>query len=408
MKRLHRLGAALLASSVAAMLAPMATAETPPVSRKPTVVPKTGAAKPAPIGGAQLKPAAPQLHPAGACGVGQVQCFLGGGKVPATIATGSPDNARPKTCVFKGDPQWSCGTCERCVLYKTEGAFCGPKGCDYKSCQPHFADLDGDRKNGCETWVPIKKPVPPRQPPPNLPAKACTNDSECGTSADIRCVKRHPGVAQGTCGWWHCRPSTTDCNYLPYAGNPAEGAPTCLNSAESDGHGCGYSYPSCRRFAVPGDVGLCRTDMSVVDADGDGFTSIALMTGPDGVSEGNDCDDGDPARFPGNTEVCDAYNHDEDCDPNTSGGADADHDTLLDAACCNVLANGAKLCGIDCNDRDASQALGAKRCLPNGQMELCQVDNSRGGRSASWVTRSCGTGAVCVPQPEGPAICQLR
>ncbi|HWA74355.1 MAG TPA: putative metal-binding motif-containing protein [Polyangiaceae bacterium] len=402
---LPRLGAALLVSTFGAM----ATAETPAVGSKPSVTPKTGAPKAPNLSGAKLKPTAPQLHPVGACGIGQTQCFLGGGKVPSSIAAGSPDNARPKTCVFNADPQWSCGTCERCVLYKTEGAFCGPKGCDYKKCQPNFADLDGNRKNGCETWVPIKKPVPPRQPPANLPAKACTNDSECGTaSPDIRCVKRHPGVAQGTCGWWRCRPSTNDCNYLPYSGNTLEGAPACLNNAESDGHGCGYSYPSCRRFGVPTDGGLCRTDMSVVDADGDGYPSIALLVGPDGVSDGNDCDDGDPARFPGNTEVCDAYSHDEDCDPSTNGAADADHDGQLDAACCNVLASGAKSCGTDCDDKNPALALAAKRCAANGQMELCTVDSSGGGRTASWVTRACGAGSVCVAQPDGSGVCQLH
>jgi len=409
MKRLfQRLAAALLVCSLGAMLAPRATAETPAASRKPSVTTKTSTPKPPTLSGVKLKPTAPQLHLSGPCGVGQTQCFQSGGKVPASIPPGSPDNVRPKTCAFNVDPQWSCGTCERCVLYKTEGAFCGSNGCDYKKCQPNFADLDGNRKNGCEMWVPIKKPVPPRQTPANIPVKVCTNDNECGTSPDIRCIKRNSGDAHGTCGWWHCRASTADCNYLPYSGIWAEGAPKCLNTAEGDGHGCGYSYPSCHRFSVPTTDNVCRTDNSVVDADGDGFLSIPLMVGPDGISDGNDCDDGDPARFPGNTEVCDAYNHDEDCDPNTNGGGDADHDSQFDAACCNVLASGAKSCGTDCDDKNPALALAAKRCLPNGQMELCTVDNSGGGRSTSWVTRPCGAGSVCVPQPDGTGICQLH
>jgi hypothetical protein len=402
MKRfLQGLCGSLAFATAWALITPSATAQIPaPMRSKPVVAPKLSAAK--------VKPVGPKLQLSGPCGVGQAQCFLGGGKVPASIPPGSPDSVQPKVCAFSGDPAWNCGKCERCVLYKTSGAFCGPKGCDYKACLPNFADLDGNRANGCETWVPIKKPVPPRRPPANMPARACTHDPDCGApSPDIKCVPRHRGVAGGTCQWWRCQ-SASECNYLPYAGNWAEGAPACVGGPESDSHGCGYSYPSCRRFNVPGDTGICRADMGVLDADGDGFTSIALTVGPDGVPDGNDCDDGDPTRFPSNTEVCDAYNHDEDCDPTTNGAPDADHDGQRDGACCNLLASGVKSCGTDCDDHNAALALAAKKCLPDGQMQLCNVDTAGGGQVASWVTRACGAGAVCVPQPDGTGVCQLH
>lgn len=66
---------------------------------------------------------------------------------------------------------------------------------------------------------------------------------------------------------------------------------------------------------------------------------------------GNDCDDQDADRYPGNPEVCDAKDHDEDCDPTTYGHRDQDEDGDPDDQCCNE--DGKRLnCGSDCDDHD--------------------------------------------------------
>lgn len=70
-----------------------------------------------------------------------------------------------------------------------------------------------------------------------------------------------------------------------------------------------------------------RCEAPRIDNDGDG--SIAIISG------GDDCDDNDPTRFPGNAEVCDADGHDEDCDYSTGGTRDQDRDGYVDAACFN-------------------------------------------------------------------------
>ncbi len=96
------------------------------------------------------------------------------------------------------------------------------------------------------------------------------------------------------------------------------------------------------------------------DADGDGSRAAACG--------GSDCDDTDPDRYPGNREVCDASDVDEDCDPLTFGFRDGDGDTHPDARCCNVDTSSARHCGDDCNDMQPS--------IYSGLVEACDsLDN---------------------------------
>ncbi len=83
------------------------------------------------------------------------------------------------------------------------------------------------------------------------------------------------------------------------------------------------------RDAAGPDLAACP------DEDGDGVPSAACG--------GSDCDDGDPTRYPGATEICNSV--DEDCD-DTTLGADGDGDSYASSACCNGASN----CGDDCDD----------------------------------------------------------
>lgn len=80
-----------------------------------------------------------------------------------------------------------------------------------------------------------------------------------------------------------------------------------------------------------------------LDDDGDGHEAIDCG--------GDDCDDGDANRYPGNIEVCDTANHDEDCDTMTFGYRDGDLDGHPDARCCNGTTE--LRCGDDCDDARA-------------------------------------------------------
>ncbi len=114
------------------------------------------------------------------------------------------------------------------------------------------------------------------------------------------------------------------------------GAPACATMCDEAARSCGSAC------------------IGEPDADGDG--AIRADCG------GLDCDDADPDRFSGNTEVCDVAGHDEDCDPTTVGETDADGDGFVSAACCNAV--GAEItCGPDCDDaRPSSRPTASEAC----------------------------------------------
>ena len=128
-------------------------------------------------------------------------------------------------------------------------------------------------------------------------------------------------------------------------------APVCSSAAEcSDGLFCNGAEVCAAGVCAAGEApcagaceeatGSCETACTT-DADLDGHRAFACG--------GDDCDDDDPNRYPGNTEVCDADDHDEDCDLATYGIRDADGDAFPDARCCN--GEGAeRQCGSDCDD----------------------------------------------------------
>jgi alpha-tubulin suppressor-like RCC1 family protein len=123
---------------------------------------------------------------------------------------------------------------------------------------------------------------------------------------------------------------------------------------------------ACTLDACSEDRRTCTHE--VPDLDEDGYADAACLDAR-GMPLGNDCDDGDANRFPGNLEVCDDDAHDEDCDLATRGGVDADGDGFEDIRCCNPMRPGdtAPNCGPDCDD--------GRRSTNPGGTEVCNALN---------------------------------
>ncbi len=127
-----------------------------------------------------------------------------------------------------------------------------------------------------------------------------------------------------------------DCDDGLFCNGPERCDPTSpLRSA----FGCVPGAPPCVAGGCDEVESACTVDCA--DDDGDGHLAAACG--------GDDCDDSDADRYPGNVEVCDEAGHDEDCDPTTFGGRDVDGDSFEDARCCNGDS-----CGRDCVDTQAS------------------------------------------------------
>ena len=153
------------------------------------------------------------------------------------------------------------------------------------------------------------------------------------------------------------------------------GAERCMpGAAGADARGCiAAPEPAClaSQRCVEA-VSRCESNCAVArDADGDGH--VALACG------GDDCDDSDAQRFPGNAEVCDP-SHDEDCNPLSVGDSDGDGDGYLDHACCNRVPGTNAVCGLDCDD--------AQPNVHPDQAEVCNgVDDNCNGFTDENVSR---------------------
>jgi len=164
----------------------------------------------------------------------------------------------------------------------------------------------------------------------------------------------------------------------------------------------------CQRGTAPScdDMIACTIDVcdraldacsaAAPDRDADGHRDARCLDRT-GSPLGDDCDDTDARRAPGNLEVCDVLGVDEDCDLSTLGGIDMDRDTFIDSRCCNPMLPGAttRNCGLDCVDSSASvNPMGTETC--NGIDDNCDGTPDEICICRPGLTRGCVLRGVCA------------
>lgn len=198
---------------------------------------------------------------------------------------------------------------------------------------------------------------------------------------------------------------------------------TCVSAADcDDGLLCNGSESCLRGTCAAGirvdcDDGIActvdRCDEATIqcehiptDLDGDGHAD-RFCRSADGLALGDDCDDRDPQRFPGNFETCDPLGHDEDCDATTLGMTDNDGDGHIAASCCN-FASGLLRCGDDCDDSVAAIRPSASETC-NGIDDDCDglVDDLLGGTvvCTAGESRSCANACGVLGEQRCAADC---
>lgn len=195
--------------------------------------------------------------------------------------------------------------------------------------------------------------------------KPCTFDAECDDG--LFCTGQE-SCSQGAC----------------VAGTP----PNC-----DDGIAC--TTDSCRELDR-------RCVNHAPDVDGDGHFDVSCVD-LRGEPLGDDCDDHDQLRFPGNREVCDP-SHDEDCDDTTLGNTDGDGDGYISSSCGNTRLDGGLVRGPDCDDTNQGVHPGQLEAC-NGRDDNCDTKVDEGvtvTRYADQDGDGYGAGAALTGCPTDP------
>lgn len=156
--------------------------------------------------------------------------------------------------------------------------------------------------------------------------------------------------------------SDSDCD----DGTFCNGTELCMPGATSaDSNGCITASNPCTADQMcdeEADACLTTDCGEEADFDDDGHDSLACG--------GDDCDDRNPNRYPGNPEVCDLDGLDEDCDPDTLAGTadgDLDGDGFVSERCCYDPGDGTPVtCGPDCNDENNTANPGVTEDICDG------------------------------------------
>ncbi|MEZ4406427.1 MAG: hypothetical protein R3A52_08130 [Polyangiales bacterium] len=277
-----------------------------------------------------------------------------------------------------------CGACGQVCNPPNAVPACVMGRCAVASCAAGFGDCDGNATNGCEARLNTD----------------VTNCGACGTACEAT-PNAFPGCLAGRC--------VTSCvmGFLDCDGNAANG---CESDLRSDALNCGACGRACD---LPRATGTCVTGQCRVTACDDGFADCDL-------SAANGCEanlrgdvancgmcgrvctvsGGTPACTNGACGVATCGAGRGDCDGNAGNGCETD---------LNTSVSNCGACGTGCALPNATATCAAGRCAvgscaagfadcDNNPANGCETDT----RSS---TASCGAcGAACA-LPNGTAAC---
>ena len=201
------------------------------------------------------------------------------------------------------------------------------------------------------------------------------DDSSGGGDGDGATTGDGDGDSDGTCE------RDRDCD----DGLVCNGEETCVDGMCEDGEPIECDGAGCESECDE-DAGGCVA----ADEDRDGFG--------DARCGGDDCDDDNSNRYPGNTEVCDDDGVDEDCDPNTFGEKDSDGDGSVDEACFNTDEDGEVNRGGDCDDENLAVRAGIPEFCDN-QDNDCDGDVDEDVGAVTWYADHDGDGFGGIDAP---------
>jgi MYXO-CTERM domain-containing protein len=281
-----------------------------------------------------------------------------------------------------------------------------------------YTDADGD---GYGTAAPL--------------ASADTDCADAGESTvasdcDDADLAVHPGAAEAVADGVDQDCDSADACFLDADGD-THGSPTVVTGTTLSCAGAGESrsFDDCddtsattftgapERTADGIDQDCDGGETCYADADGDGQGTESIVASPDtdcaGAGESvsaADCDDTDPARYVGATEVA-ADGTDADCDGTELCYADADLDGYGTAETVSNAALGCDVAGVssfatDCDDADRAVSPAATEAVADGidgdcdGVELCYTDADADGHGVPLTAESpdvdCAGGGVSL------------